>query len=113
VGSIHGDQTTLITELELARLGDGQVAYIKSMTSAEARRMFPSIKGLPRGIDLYALHAADGTPIALTDMRSMANWRSRASTDAVSYLDLVNGTRRASPGAFCLDDPNSPTCSNA
>jgi hypothetical protein len=62
----------LITELELARLGDGQVAYIKSMTSAEARRMFPTIKGLPRGIDLYALHAADGTPIALTDSRQAA-----------------------------------------
>lgn len=72
VGSIRGDQSALITELELARLGDGQVAYIKSMTSAEARRMFPSIKGLPRGIDLYALHAADGTPIALTDSRQAA-----------------------------------------
>lgn len=58
---------SLITELELARLGDGQVAYIRAMTSAEARRMFPSVKGLPRGIDLFALHAADGTPIALTD----------------------------------------------
>jgi len=65
-------QQSLITELELARLGDGQVAYIKAMTSAEARRMFPSIKGLPRGIDLYALHAADGTPIALTDSRQAA-----------------------------------------
>jgi hypothetical protein len=63
---------TIITEIELARLGDGQVAYIKAMTSAEARRMFPSIKGLPRGIDLYALHAADGTPIALTDSRQAA-----------------------------------------
>jgi len=62
----------LITELELARLGDGQVAYIKSMTSAEARRMFPSVKGLPRGIDLFALHAADGTPIALTDSHQAA-----------------------------------------
>ena len=63
---------SFITEIELARLGDGQVAYIKAMTSAEARRMFPSIKGLPRGIDLYALHAADGTPIALTDSRQAA-----------------------------------------
>lgn len=67
-----GSRQSLITELELARLGDGRVAYIKSMTSAEARRMFPSIKGLPRGIDLYALHAADGTPIALTDSRQAA-----------------------------------------
>ncbi len=63
---------TIISEIELARLGDGQVAYIKSMTSAEARRMFPSIKGLPRGADLFALHAADGTPIALTDSRQAA-----------------------------------------
>jgi hypothetical protein len=63
---------TLISEIELARLGDGQVAYIKSMTSAEAKRMFPSIKGLPRGMDLFALHAADGTPIALTDSRQAA-----------------------------------------
>jgi len=62
----------LISELELARLGDGQVAYIKAMTSAEARRMFPTVKGLPRGIDLYALHAADGTPIALTDSHQAA-----------------------------------------
>jgi hypothetical protein len=61
-----------ITEVDLARLGDGQVAYIRAMTNAEARRMFPSIKGLPRGIDLYALHAADGTPIALTDSRQAA-----------------------------------------
>jgi hypothetical protein len=67
-----GAQGSLLTELELARLGDGQVAYIRTMTSAEARRMFPTIKGLPRGIDLYALHAADGTPIALTDSRQAA-----------------------------------------
>jgi len=61
-----------ISEHDLARLGDGQIAYIKEMTSAQARRMFPSVKGLPRGIDLYALHAADGTPIALTDSRQAA-----------------------------------------
>jgi hypothetical protein len=34
--------------------------------------MFPSIEDLPRGINLFALHAADGTPIALTDTRQAA-----------------------------------------
>jgi hypothetical protein len=58
--------------LDLARLGDGEVAYIKVMTSAEARRMFPSVKGLPRSVNLFSLHAADGTPIALTDSRQAA-----------------------------------------
>jgi hypothetical protein len=57
----------VISQIELAKLGGGQVAYIKVLTSDEARRLYPAIKGLPAGIDLYALHAADGTPIALTD----------------------------------------------
>lgn len=52
---------------DLANLGGGVVAYIKTMTSDEAKRMFPAVEGLPQGINLYSLHAADGTPIALTD----------------------------------------------
>lgn len=52
---------------ELANLGDGEVAYIKVMSSAQAKQMFPSIQGLPKNGTLYSLHAADGEPIALTD----------------------------------------------
>jgi len=62
----------IISQIELARLGGGQVAYIKELTSDEARRMFPSVEGLPNGLDLFSLHAADGTPIALTDTRQAA-----------------------------------------
>jgi hypothetical protein len=62
----------IMSQIELARLGGGQIAYIKELTSDEARRMFPAIEGLPSGIDLYALHAADGTPLALTDSRQAA-----------------------------------------
>lgn len=57
----------VLSQLELARLGGGQVAYIKLMMPAEARRLYPSVPDLPRGIELYALHAADGTPLAITD----------------------------------------------
>jgi hypothetical protein len=57
----------IISEVELARRGGGQVAYIRELSSDEARRMFPSVQGLPSGINLFALHGADGTPIALTD----------------------------------------------
>lgn len=62
----------VMSEIELARLGGGQVAYIKILSSDEALRMFPAIEDLPRGINLFALHAADGTPIALTDTRQAA-----------------------------------------
>ena len=62
----------IMSEIELARLGDGVVAYIRTMSSEEAQERFPSIDNLPRGLTLYALHAADGTPIALTDTRQAA-----------------------------------------
>ncbi len=62
----------VMSQLELARLGGGQIAYIKVLSSDEAQRLYPAVEGLPGGIDLYALHAADGTPIALTDSRQAA-----------------------------------------
>lgn len=62
----------VMTQNELAKLGGGQVAYIKELSSAEARRLYPAVEGLPGGIHVYALHAADGTPIALTDSRQAA-----------------------------------------
>lgn len=66
------DVARVMSQIELAKLGGGEVAYIKTMTSEQARELFPSIKGLPRGINIYALHAADGTPIAVTDTRQAA-----------------------------------------
>ena len=62
----------VMSELEFAKLGDGHVAYIKTMTSEEASRLFPTVEGLPKGTYLFALHGADGTPLALTDTRSAA-----------------------------------------
>ncbi|MEO1205294.1 MAG: DUF1150 domain-containing protein [Pseudomonadota bacterium] len=57
---------------EFEQLGGGEVAYIKTLTSDEAHEMFPSVEGLPDGISLYAVHAADGTPLALTDSMQAA-----------------------------------------
>jgi hypothetical protein len=62
----------VMSDIELARLGGGHVAYIRTMSSDEALQMFPAIEDLPLGINLFALHAADGTPIALTDTRQAA-----------------------------------------
>jgi hypothetical protein len=66
------DKRIAMTEGELATLGGGVVAYIKTLTSDEASRMFPAVKGLPEGINLFSLHAADGTPLALTDTKQAA-----------------------------------------
>lgn len=64
--------TRIMSADELQQLGDGEVAYIKTLTSDQAHEMFPSVEGLPDGINLYAVHAADGTPLALTDSMQAA-----------------------------------------
>lgn len=60
---------------ELASLGGGYLAYIKTLKSDDAERLYPDAEGLeklPKGMDLFALNAADGTPLALTDSLSAA-----------------------------------------
>lgn len=60
---------------ELAGLGGGQVAYIKIVKPDQAERLYPQATGLeklPKGMDLFALNAADGTPLALTDSLASA-----------------------------------------
>lgn len=56
-----------MSEIEFAALGDGEIAYIKTLSPTEAEQMYPELKGLPDGITIFAVHAADGTPLALTD----------------------------------------------
>ena len=56
----------------LALLGGGKIAYVKTIRSEDVRRQFPQAPQLAPGTLLYALHAADGTPIMLTDSREAA-----------------------------------------
>ena len=56
----------------LAHLGDGQIAYLKMIRSEDVRALFPHAPEMAPGLKLFALHAADGTPIMLTDSREAA-----------------------------------------
>jgi hypothetical protein len=56
----------------LAHLGDGQIAYIKAIRSEDVSAMFPQAPEIAPGLLLFALHAADGTPIMVTDSREAA-----------------------------------------
>ncbi|MBA2125595.1 DUF1150 domain-containing protein [Hyphomicrobium methylovorum] len=76
----------IMSEFELAHLGGGEVAYIKTLTSDEATTMFPQIQGLPKGIPLFSLHAADGTPIALTDTLQAAIGHAQEDELAIAPL---------------------------
>ena len=66
------ESQTSMSPTELALLGEGEVAYIKQVDFNDAEWLFPALDDTPDDIDLFAVLAADGTPIALTDSRHAA-----------------------------------------
>jgi len=67
----HEANSTISPEA-LAGLGGGKIAYVKPIRSEDVSTLFPQAPELAPGMQLFALHAADGTPIMLTDSREAA-----------------------------------------
>jgi hypothetical protein len=70
----------------LAELGDGEIAYVKTIRSEDVPALFPQAPQLAPGLLLFTLHAADGTPIMLTDSREAAvakAWSEKLETVSV------------------------------
>ncbi|CEG09952.1 putative small protein [Afipia felis] len=65
------DQSPVSLEA-LAALGEGHLAYVKQIRSEDVPGLFPQAPEIAPGVTLFALHAADGTPIMLTDSREAA-----------------------------------------
>jgi hypothetical protein len=55
-----------------AVLGGGKIAYVKPIRSEDVNELYPQAPELKPGLELFALHAADGTPILVTDTREAA-----------------------------------------
>ena len=66
------DTFSSISPEALAVLGGGRIAYVRTIKSEDVQKQFPQAPELAPGTLLYALHAADGTPIMLTDSREAA-----------------------------------------
>ncbi|HRF09097.1 MAG TPA: DUF1150 domain-containing protein [Xanthobacteraceae bacterium] len=62
----------ILTPEAFAVLGGGQVAYVREIKSEEVKTLFPQAPMIAPGTRLYSLHAADGTPIIVTDSREAA-----------------------------------------
>lgn len=61
-----------LTDEQFANLGGGHVAYVKPMLSDDVARLFPQAPPIQPGLKLFALLAADGSPIMLTDSKDAA-----------------------------------------
>ena len=67
-----GIQRPVMSSQDFAGLGGGKVAYVKPVRSEDVNELFPEVPQMEPGLKLFALHAADGTPIMLTDSREAA-----------------------------------------
>ena len=66
------ERVSNISAEALAGLGGGRIAYIKPIRSEDVNTLFPQAPQLAPGLKLFALHAADGTPIMVSDSREAA-----------------------------------------
>ena len=64
--------SAVISPEALARLGGGRIAYLKQIRSEDVPMLFPQAPEVAPGLNLFALLAADGTPILITDTREAA-----------------------------------------
>ena len=71
-GNTAPQQAHVMSIETLAHLGEGTIAYVKQIKSDDVPRLFPQAPAIAPGLQLYALHGADGTPIMLTDSREAA-----------------------------------------
>ena len=69
-----GSETAMpiLTEDQLAQLGEGLISYVKPIRSDDVGTLFPEIPGVAPGIQLFALLGANGRPLILTDSRDAA-----------------------------------------
>ncbi len=74
-----------ITPESLAGLGGGRIAYVRPIKGGQARGMFPSLPDIAENLDLWALVAADGSPLMLADSREAVVMNARENDlDAMS-----------------------------
>jgi hypothetical protein len=62
----------VISPEALARLDGRRIAYLKQIRSEEISSLFPQIPEIGPGFCLFALLAADGTPVMITNTREAA-----------------------------------------
>ena len=46
----------------LAQLGDGEIAYVKTIRSEDVHTLFPQVPEIEPGLKLFALHATRSCP---------------------------------------------------
>lgn len=63
----------VLDEFDFENMGLSEIVYIKPVTSEEVKAFAPDAFGnIPDGVTLFAVHTANGIPVALLDDRDTA-----------------------------------------
>jgi hypothetical protein len=82
---MENSERQVMPPANFAVLGGGKIAYLRSLNSEEAKGLFPGLPEVAPDLRLWALLAADGTPIMLSDSREAALMNARENDlEAVS-----------------------------
>lgn len=74
-----------MTPETFAGRGGGRIAYVRPIRGEVARGMFPTLPAVADGLELWALLAADGSPLMLADSREAVVMNARENDlDAMS-----------------------------
>ncbi len=60
------------SEISLANMGLGEVAYVREVPAQEVERMIGQKIAADPATPLYCLYLADGTPVSVSDSREAA-----------------------------------------
>lgn len=83
----QGPTMEIMTDKDFADFGLHDLVYVHRVEADRALNLFPEIDHLPDGEMLYAVHAADGTPILLAEDLEAA---SSAAEEHMLTLQYVN-----------------------
>jgi hypothetical protein len=61
-----------ISVRDLANIGSGHIAYMRRITGEEITKAFPNTVEIAPTAQVWALFAADGTPLVLSDNKGEA-----------------------------------------
>ncbi len=61
-----------MTSEQLAALGRGEVAYVRSIGAEQVKSMLGPAAQVPAEATLYCVYMADGTPVSISDSREAA-----------------------------------------
>ena len=68
----HTNPRFEMTREELAALGRGEVAYVRSIDANAAKGILGPEASVPAGTEFFCLYLADGTPVSISGSREAA-----------------------------------------